>query len=76
MLNSSRQQIIALIRAVLACLVAMAAGAVILWLAIAATVASFWRYSRIAAILLIPYLAWVTYATTLNFGFWQLNIQP
>jgi benzodiazapine receptor len=49
---------------------------VVLWIAIAATIASFWRYSRTAAILLIPYLVWVTYATTLNFGFWQLNIQP
>lgn len=49
---------------------------VILWIAIAATIVSFWRYSRPAAILLIPYLAWLTYATTLNFGFWQLNIQP
>lgn len=31
--------------------------------------------SKIAALLLIPYLAWILFATTLNFSFWQLNKQ-
>ena len=33
-----------------------------------ATVAAFWPVSRIAALLLLPYLVWVLYATTLNWG--------
>ncbi|HEX5742181.1 MAG TPA: TspO/MBR family protein, partial [Pilimelia sp.] len=37
-----------------------------LWLAILATVAVFWRVARAAALLLLPYLGWVTYAGALN----------
>jgi len=33
----------------------------------------FWRHSRIAAALLVPYLAWTTFASCLNFAVWQLN---
>lgn len=46
-----------------------AAGAAVivaLWLAIVATVAAFARRSRLAATLLVPYLAWVTFAAALN----------
>ncbi len=39
---------------------------VALWLAIVATIAAFGRVSRGAALLLVPYLAWVTFATALN----------
>jgi tryptophan-rich sensory protein len=39
---------------------------VLLWAAIAATIAAFLRVSRGAALLLVPYLAWVTFATALN----------
>lgn len=46
---------------------------VILWLMIAAVIVLFWRCDRLAAALLIPYLMWVTYATTLNIGFAVLN---
>ncbi|MEI6810116.1 MAG: TspO/MBR family protein [bacterium] len=34
---------------------------------------SFWMTSRPAAILLLPYLAWVSFATYLNYGFYKLN---
>lgn len=52
-----------------------AAFAVILamWCAIAATLGAFWRQSSTAAALLVPYLAWVTFAGALNFTIWQLN---
>jgi translocator protein len=44
-----------------------------LWLAIAVTIAVFARHSRPAALLLLPYLAWVTFAAALNFSLWRLN---
>ena len=46
---------------------------VCLWLAIVATVIAFWRHSRLAASLLVPYLAWSTFAAVLNYTIWQLN---
>jgi len=46
---------------------------VLLWLAIAATLAAFRPVSRAAAWLLAPYLAWVSFATVLNFALWRLN---
>lgn len=46
---------------------------VLLWLAIVATIVLFRRISRPAALLLLPYLAWVTYAGALNFAVWQMN---
>ncbi len=33
----------------------------------------FWQTSRPASVLLMPYLAWVLFATYLNLGFWLLN---
>jgi len=46
---------------------------VLLWLAIAATTVEFWRRSRAAGILFLPYLAWATFAGSLNFAIWRLN---
>ncbi len=46
---------------------------VVLWLLIAVTIGAFWRLNRIAALLLAPYLAWVTFATALNYVLWRLN---
>ena len=46
---------------------------VVLWAAIAATTISFWRVSRSAGLLMLPYLAWVAFAAALNFRVWQLN---
>jgi translocator protein len=37
-----------------------------LWITIAATILLFWPVSRPAALLLTPYLAWVSFATVLN----------
>ena len=46
---------------------------VVLWLLIAATIASFWHLHRLAALMLVPYLAWVSYAAALTFALWRLN---
>jgi benzodiazapine receptor len=41
--------------------------------AILATISAFWRLDRTAALLLVPYLAWVAYATRRNGTIWQMN---
>lgn len=46
---------------------------VILWAAILITVIMFFRISRLASILLWPYLAWVSFAAILNGSIWMLN---
>jgi benzodiazapine receptor len=46
---------------------------VVLWVAILATVVAFWRRSTAAGWLLVPYLAWVTYAAGLNFEIARMN---
>ncbi|PSQ03524.1 tryptophan-rich sensory protein [Halobacteriales archaeon QS_4_69_31] len=46
---------------------------VALWPAVVVTVVAFDRVDRRAAALLVPYLAWVTFAAVLNYQFWQLN---
>lgn len=46
---------------------------VLMWLAIGVTVVLFARVSRLAAALLLPYWAWVTFAAALNLSIWQLN---
>ena len=45
-------------------------------LAIAATIAVFAPISTQAAWLLVPYLAWVSFAGVLNLSIWQLNRAP
>jgi translocator protein len=49
------------------------ADVVLLWCLIVATIASFQRISTLAAVLLYPYLAWVTFASALTFTVWRLN---
>lgn len=46
---------------------------VALWPAVLATVVAFDRVDRRAAALLVPYLAWVTFAAVLNYRLWALN---
>lgn len=46
---------------------------VVLWLAILATILVFRRVHRGATALLVPYLAWVTFAAVLNATIWRLN---
>ena len=47
--------------------VALALGVLVaLWLLIVAMMQDFWRYSHLAALLQLPYLAWVSFASYLN----------
>ena len=40
---------------------------------IVATLVSFWRIRRSAGLLLVPYLAWVCFASVLTWAVWQRN---
>ncbi len=46
---------------------------VLLWAAIVLTVIAFFRISKPAGLLLLPYLLWTTFAAALNFSIWRLN---
>jgi tryptophan-rich sensory protein len=46
---------------------------IILWIAIVATIIVFKKISKPAAWLLAPYLAWVSFASVLNYAIWTLN---
>lgn len=41
--------------------------------AVAVTIALFWKANRVAAAMLMPYLGWVLFATALNYSVWSLN---
>ncbi|EAR22700.1 tryptophan-rich sensory protein [Nitrococcus mobilis Nb-231] len=49
------------------------ADILLLCLLVVATLVSFYRVSRVAGSLLIPYLLWVSLAAALNYSVWQLN---
>ena len=46
---------------------------IILWALIAILIAQFRKIYKWAAVLLIPYLIWVSFAAVLNFSLWKLN---
>ncbi|MBK8037433.1 MAG: tryptophan-rich sensory protein [Verrucomicrobiaceae bacterium] len=46
---------------------------VCMWIAILLTLRAFWTVSRPAGLLFVPYLAWVSFASMLNFTLWRLN---
>lgn len=46
-----------------------------LWALILCTTVAFWRVRPLAGILLLPYLAWVAFASALTYSLWQLNPQ-
>jgi tryptophan-rich sensory protein len=53
---------------------ALAFADIVLLLAlIVATMVAFARVDRLAAILLLPYLAWVMFATALTYAIWRAN---
>lgn len=45
----------------------------LLWVLIVATTIAFWRVKPAAGLLLVPYLAWVSFAAALNFTLCRLN---
>jgi len=51
---------------------AFAEGLVLLAL-IVTTIVLFWRINRLAAVLLFPYLLWVSFASALTLSTWRLN---
>lgn len=44
-----------------------------LWFAVLANIAVFWKISKPAALLLVPYIAWISFASALNTGVMLLN---
>lgn len=46
---------------------------IILWISIALTIISFYRVSKKAGLILLPYIIWVSIATALNYYIWILN---
>jgi translocator protein len=48
----------------------------LLWLSIVATIFVFYPVERTAALLLLPYLAWVSFAAMLNLAIWRMNPKP
>ncbi|HEY0917105.1 MAG TPA: TspO/MBR family protein [Solimonas sp.] len=51
------------------------ADVLLLWILLAATLVAFWRLRPLAGLLLLPYLAWVSFAALLNAVVWHLNPQ-
>jgi tryptophan-rich sensory protein len=47
---------------------------IILWIAILLTIMRFYKISKTAAYLLIPYLLWVSFAAIVNFSIFYLNL--
>jgi tryptophan-rich sensory protein len=46
---------------------------IIIWLFIIVLIIKFWKINKISSYLLIPYLAWVSFASVLNYFIWILN---
>ncbi len=47
---------------------------IILWIAIAGSIYYFYKINKTAAYLLVPYIAWVSFATILNYSIFVLNV--
>ncbi len=45
----------------------------VLWGLILATLVLFWRVNRLAGALLVPYIAWVSFAAALTLAMWRIN---
>lgn len=47
---------------------------IFLWVAIFLTLVKSFKVSRLASVLLLPYIGWVSFAAVLNFFLWRLNV--
>jgi benzodiazapine receptor len=47
---------------------------IIFWIAVLVTIIKFYQISRPAAVILLPYIIWVTIAASLNYYIWILNV--
>ncbi len=45
----------------------------LLWILILATIISFYQINKLAGLILVPYLLWVSFATLLNYYIFKLN---
>ncbi|NDG45065.1 MAG: tryptophan-rich sensory protein, partial [Gammaproteobacteria bacterium] len=45
-----------------------------LWVSILAYIAISWRVDRWISYLMVPYFLWVSFATVLNYTYWQANM--
>ncbi len=45
----------------------------ILWICLVFIIFLFWKISILAALLMVPYLFWVSFAAILNYSIWKLN---
>lgn len=45
----------------------------LLWGLVVLTTIGFWRVRRLAGLLLLPYLCWITFAAALNAAVWRMN---
>ncbi len=46
---------------------------ILMWIFTALTISAFSKHSKFAAVLLIPYIIWISFAFYLNFGYLVLN---
>lgn len=46
---------------------------ILLWLSVVATGVTFWTHDRLAGLLFVPYIAWVSIAAALNWSVWKRN---
>lgn len=49
------------------------ADAGLMLLLVAATTLAFWQVRRVSGMLMLPYVAWVAFATALSYSVWQRN---
>jgi tryptophan-rich sensory protein len=45
----------------------------VLWSLVLLTTRAFWRTRRLAGLLLLPYLVWVSFAAALTYAVWRSN---
>lgn len=47
---------------------------ILLWILVLAMLLAFWKQDRLAGLLQLPYLLWITFAAFLTFTVWMQNL--